>query len=76
MPSRSQRICGSTNAVAPMDGTSLDYLIITMPFSPPDTGIFPTAGGVIPRINMTDGNQLANQTQVIRSVDNNTSVVN
>ena len=65
---------GNPSAVAPMDGTSLDYLIITMPFSPPDTGIFnPTTGGVIPRINMTDSAQMENQTQVIRPMYNSSS---
>lgn len=68
---------GNPSAVAPKDGTALDYLIITIPFSPPDTGIFnPTTGGVIPRINMTDSAQMENQTQIIRSADNNTSAVN
>jgi hypothetical protein len=68
--------CGGENpsAVAPMNGTALDYLIITMPFSPPDTGIFnPTTGGVIPRINMTDSAQMENQTQVIRPMYNSSS---
>ena len=62
---------GNPSAVAPKDGTALDYLIITMPFSPPDTGIFnPTTGQVIPRINMTGSTQMENQTQVIRPMDN------
>lgn len=55
---------GDADAEAPMDGIFLDYLIITMPFSPPDTGIFnPNTGGVISlRSNMTQSAQ-ENQTQ-------------
>jgi hypothetical protein len=59
--------CGAGNpsAVAPLDGIFLDYLIITMPFSPPDTDIFePGGGGVISlRNNMTQSAPMENQTQ-------------
>jgi hypothetical protein len=58
--------CGGGNpgAVAPMDGVSLDYLIITMPFSPPFDIFDPAGGGVISlRGNITESTQMDNQTQ-------------
>jgi len=62
--------CGNGNpgAPAPLDGTYLDYLIITMPFSPPDVAE-PTEGPIEPlglRTNTTDTMQMANQTNQTR----------
>lgn len=59
--------CGNGNpgAIAPEDGTYLDYLIITMPFTLPDVAQ-PTEGPIEPlnlRSNITDRMQMANQTQ-------------